>query len=146
MAKRKRNRKNKPGNPKGPVYHQMAGLNCIEAKLLGGVYDGCTSIASHGALIFEGEHYCHVEYNGDEEDVFRHSRTFLEANTPGGIEQMRAERAKVEAWNAASIKEVLAGRPPVPSATLIPMPMTRIGVHWQMVRLGVDLEPDQEYG
>lgn len=124
---------------KGPQTMMAGGLKCTVAKLVGGPYDGCESLASHGVVWFEGEHYSHVEYNGDEADVFRHSRTYLEANTPGGAEQIAAERAKVEAWMEDSRKAMMAGQPPVPMATLIPMPSARIGVHWQMVRTGADL-------
>jgi hypothetical protein len=123
---------------KSPKYIKAGGLNCVVAKLLGGPYDGCETLSSHGSAIFEGEHYSHVEHNGDAPDVFRHSKTYLAANTPGGAEQIAAERKKVEEWMRATRESMMQGGIPVPMATLIPTPPNRIGVHWGMIRAGAE--------
>lgn len=128
--KRKKNKTRKPN------YIQAGGLTCVVAKLVGGPYDGCESLSSHGVVIFEGEHYCHVEGTGDAEDVFRHSQSFLEANTKGGADQIAAERKKVEDWMKATAISIQTGGVPIPMATLIPIPPARIGVHWAMLRAG----------
>ena len=114
------------------------GLKCTVSKLLGGPYDGCETLCSHGNAWHEGEFYCHVEMSGDEPDVLRHEKTWLAANTPGGDEQIAAERKKVEAWMQASHDSVMKGGLPVPMATLIPMSPIRIGVHYSMVRCGAE--------
>lgn len=123
---------------KSPRYMKAGGLNCVVAQLLGGPYDGCETLSSHGSAIFEGEHYSHVEFNGDEPDVFRHSKTYLAATTPGGEEQIAMERKRVEEWMAASATSISRGELPRPMADLIPIPPTRIGVHWAMIRAGAE--------
>lgn len=124
-----------------PKSVNAGGLYCIVANLLGGPYDGCVSLSSHGSVWHEGEHYCHVEFNGDEPNVFRHSISYLNANTKGGREQVASDRLKVESWMNESHKARLNGLPPVPMAVLMPMPCTTIGVHYHMIRSGAEL-PD----
>jgi hypothetical protein len=123
---------------KSPQFVKAGGLNCIVAKLLGGPYDGSETLSSRGSAWHEGEHYCHVEGNGDQKDVFRHSKSFLLANTPDGEKQIYAERKRVEVWMEESRKAMMAGQIPLPMAVLIPMPPSRIGVHWQMIRAGAE--------
>lgn len=124
---------------KQPRTVQAGGLNCMVVKLLGGPYDGCETLSSHGSAWHEGEYYCKVEFTDDPPDVLRHAKTWLSANTPEGEKQIVSERAKVEAWMAASHKEALAGRMPIPIAVLIPMGADRIGVHYSMIRSGAEL-------
>lgn len=124
---------------KEPRTVQAGGLNCMVVKLLGGPYDGCETLSSHGSAWHEGEYYCKVEFTNDPPDVLRHARTWLTANTPDGEKQIVEERSKVASWMEASQKAMMAQRMPIPMAVLMPIGADRIGVHYSMLRSGAEL-------
>jgi len=113
------------------------GLDALKlpvVKLLGGPWDGCETISTHGTAFFEDEFYCHVP--GDEADILRHAETYLSANTPGGHEQISIEREKVKIWMDETFASLGSGKGSIPASSLMPIPPDRVHVHFNMLRCG----------
>ncbi len=85
--------------------------------------------------VIDKELYCHVQYSGDPEHVFRHAVTYLRDKTPGGDAAIQLERVRVQEWVMRTSQSVAEGGLPIPMSTLIPIPPDRIGVHWQLIKL-----------
>ncbi len=130
-----------------------------EVILFGGPLDGQTvKTGTMTALRLDGHLYCHIEFNEDSPDVFRHPATWLletaqervkgdlqeKAEDPGLFKHavttmLQRERAKIEEWCKLSDEAMLAQKPPLPMAYCMPIPPNRIGAHWVCVKHGEPL-------